>query len=133
MINGNAMRLLGVFTEPVGEDLIHLAQSIPSHALRTVIDSAFRAGQSPTQQSEVLQHLPAPPEPDDHMEGVITVETLLGERRNLQITCYPYVQPPLVGEAGGGARTPRRWNLRRIRRPMRAQRLISAAWTCHWS
>jgi two-component system CheB/CheR fusion protein len=99
MINGNAMRLLGVFTEPIGEDLIHLAQSIPSNALRTVIDSAFRATQSPTQQPEAPQHFPAPTEPGDHMEGVITVETLLGERRNLQFTCYPYVQPPVVGEA----------------------------------
>src|SRR5262249_25144344 len=43
IINGNAMRLLGIFTEPLGEDLIHLAQTIPSDAFRTVIDTAFRS------------------------------------------------------------------------------------------
>jgi two-component system CheB/CheR fusion protein len=103
MINGAAMRLLGLYTEAVGEDLIHLAQTVPSAALRAVIDAALRGGREPTdpfEPSEVLPLPVAPPvapgeprEPRDHLESVVTVETLLGEQRHLELTCYPYPQP----------------------------------------
>lgn len=99
VINSSAMRLLGLYTEAVGEDLIHLARTVPSNSLRSVIDAAFWEGQAPMQPPEVLQQPTVPDEVDeldDSFRGVITVETLLGERRNLQFTCYAYVRPTRV-------------------------------------
>ena len=95
IINSQAMRLLGIFTTAIGEDLIHLAQTIPSNALRTVIDAAFRDGSGAAYRAEPLQQPTTPAEPTDILEGVVTIETMLGERRSLQFTCYPYVQPTL--------------------------------------
>ena len=110
IINEVAMRLLGIFTEPLGEDLIHLAQTIPSNALRMVIDAAFRRApepteqptKQPTKQSEVTTQPSAPNGGNEfgvQLEGVVTVETLLGERRNLQFTCFPYAPRPIVHTA----------------------------------
>ena len=101
MINSNAMRLLGIFTDAVGEDLIHLAQSIPGNALRSVIDAAFQGVQGPTHPLESGQQDTTPTEQGGSLEGVVTVETVIGEQRSLQFTCYPYV-PGLVNENGEG-------------------------------
>jgi two-component system, chemotaxis family, CheB/CheR fusion protein len=70
-INAAAHRLLGIFRPAVGEDLIHLAEGLPSSALRGAIDAAFRKAALPA------------------VEQVVTMETALGERRDLQIACYP--------------------------------------------
>jgi two-component system CheB/CheR fusion protein len=93
IINSAATRLLGLYTEPIGQDLIHLAQSVPSTALRAVIDASFRAVHQPA-ATHSRSPREQPDEPADHLEGVVTVQTLLGEERSLQLTCYPYTQPP---------------------------------------
>jgi two-component system CheB/CheR fusion protein len=69
-INAAAHRLLGIFRPAVGEDFIHLTEGLPSAALRGAIDAAFRTPESPA------------------LEQVVTMETALGERRDLQIACY---------------------------------------------
>jgi two-component system CheB/CheR fusion protein len=104
IINAPAMRLLDIYMEPVGEDLIHLARSVPSEALQQAIDAAFRRELwplEPLQQPWQHSTTPAPPatpatpaEPFAAPESVVTVETLLGERRSLQFTCYPFVGSP---------------------------------------
>lgn len=70
-INSAARRLLTIHGAAVGEDLIHLAESLPAARLRAAIDTAFRNG-SPTTLDEVA------------------VEELTTEApRYLQITCHP--------------------------------------------
>src|SRR5205085_1646418 len=71
MINNAARRLLGIHSAAIGEDLIHLVQSMPSAPLRAAIDTALRRG-SPT-----------------CTQDAVTVHTALGEQRSVQITCYP--------------------------------------------
>lgn len=99
IINASAMHLLGLYTEAVGEDLIHLAQEVPSSSFRAAIDAAFAEGQAPILSSEVLQQPTVSGEDDISLQGVITVEALLGERRSLQFTCYPYVRPSRIWAA----------------------------------
>ncbi|HEU5438397.1 MAG TPA: CheR family methyltransferase, partial [Ktedonobacterales bacterium] len=66
-INGIALRLFGIYTAPLGEDLIHLTQSVPTTALRAAIDVAFHAGgrqrpRQPGQEEEELSvRATAPP------------------------------------------------------------------------
>lgn len=115
IINATAMRLLDIFVDPIGEDLIHLARSIPSVALQRAIDAAFRREMRPIRATEPRQQPPPTTtmEAIDALEGVVTVETLLGERRSLQFTCYPYVnsltvdatreESPAQQEDGAGA------------------------------
>ncbi len=67
-INAAAQRLLGIFRAASGEDLIHIATSVPSVPLRAAIDTAF---QRATSLAEVV------------------VETAVGERKYLQIAAYP--------------------------------------------
>ncbi len=77
-INAAAHRLLGISPlAAVGNDLIHLAASVPPALLRAVIDAAFRATS------------PATIDPASLDMHVITVQTALGEQRDLQIACYP--------------------------------------------
>ncbi|HST87377.1 MAG TPA: chemotaxis protein CheB [Ktedonobacterales bacterium] len=84
-INGAALRLLGIYTVAHGEDLIHLTRSVPADALRTVIDTAFQA-MAETAESEDSA---ADGHHDGLSEAVVTLETVLGERRHLHISCYP--------------------------------------------
>ena len=99
IINATAMRLLDIYTEPTGEDLIHLARTIPSDALQQAIDAAFRRELWPLRPVVSLQQAQQPTpttaatpvEPFAALAGVVTVETLLGERRSLQLTCYPFI------------------------------------------
>lgn len=88
-INPIALRLLGIYTVPLGEDLIHLTQSIPSEDLRTPIDAAFQG--KPTLEPGTEEGALAA---TGIAEAMVTVETVLGERRHLRITCYPYVRAP---------------------------------------
>ncbi|WP_437694171.1 CheR family methyltransferase [Sorangium sp. So ce176] len=68
-INVAARRLLGIHGTALGQDLVHLAQSVPNRKLLDAIDAAFRG---------------EPPEPLD-----VTVEsTAVGEPSYLQITCH---------------------------------------------
>ncbi|HEV7126760.1 MAG TPA: CheR family methyltransferase, partial [Ktedonobacterales bacterium] len=76
-INSAALRLLGIYKAALGKDLIHLTTSMPATALREAIDAAFLA-QSPFGSGS---------------ETVITVETVLSERRQLQISCLPRLAP----------------------------------------
>jgi two-component system CheB/CheR fusion protein len=88
-INVSALRLLGIYTAAQGEDLIHLTQTVPSTALREVIDAAFqgrpqwRTQETPASDTEEAGR-------HDSAEAVVTLETVLGERRHLHIACYPY-------------------------------------------
>ncbi len=40
--NPAARRLLGIYQDAVGEDIVHLARGVPSAPLRAAIDAAFR-------------------------------------------------------------------------------------------
>ena len=68
-INRAARLLLGVYHEVIGEDLIHLAQSLPGPLLRAAIDAAFRDGSS------------------TRLDQVVPVVLATGEERSLEITC----------------------------------------------
>lgn len=116
IINSAAMRLLDIFTDPLGEDLIHLARSIPSAAFKRAIDAAFRGELRPL-EPEPLVSPRQPTGPFGVLEGVVTVDTLLGEQRSLQFTCYPFIgslaegaaqeaiseDPPAQGSVGAGS------------------------------
>jgi two-component system CheB/CheR fusion protein len=70
-INSAARGYLAIHGAAVGEDLIHLAQSLPSQRLRSAIDQAFRSGM-PTV-----------------LEKVAAEEVTTGEARYLQFICQP--------------------------------------------
>jgi len=70
-INVAARRLLGIHTEAVGEDLIHLVRYIPLLPLRNAIDAAFRG------ESTTLTFTIDP------------VQTATGTGLDLEIRCYP--------------------------------------------
>ncbi|MGI8482896.1 MAG: CheR family methyltransferase, partial [Thermomicrobiales bacterium] len=71
MINGVARELLGIHGLAIGQDLIHLAQRVPSTALREAIDAIVRDG------------------PPQKLLDVVTAETATGESRHIGISCYP--------------------------------------------
>ena len=71
-INNAARRLFGIPSLAVGEDLIHLTQTLPPGSLRSAIDTAFRRGEAVT------------------LAEVELTELALGETRFLQIACYPH-------------------------------------------
>ncbi len=80
-INAAARRLLSIYGSGIGADLVHLAQHVPSRALRAAIDQAIRAG--------TVTRLDA-----------IAVADPLGEAQTvITITCYPH--PP--GQDGAPA------------------------------
>ncbi len=87
-INSTAIRLLGIYSAAVGKDLVHLVHSLPAPALRATIDAAFHLAEESKQSPTV-----------------VTVETILGERRHLQIACYPHLRAEGTTEAQSG--TPR--------------------------
>ncbi|KYF81733.1 hypothetical protein BE11_12240 [Sorangium cellulosum] len=68
-INVAARRLLGIHGTALGQDLVHLAQSVPNRKLLDAIDGAFRG---------------EPPEPLD----VAVESTPMGEPSYIQITCH---------------------------------------------
>ncbi|HEX5990983.1 MAG TPA: CheR family methyltransferase [Thermomicrobiales bacterium] len=70
VINGAARELLGVHGLALGQDLIHLAQRLPSTALRTAIDAVL-AG-----------------EPPQALDPVVTTDTATGETRHLSVSCH---------------------------------------------
>ena len=70
-INGVARELLGIHGTAVGQDLVHLAQRVPSTALRSGIDAVLRGA------------------PSWQLDMVVTTETATGETRHLTITCHP--------------------------------------------
>ena len=70
VINGEARELLGVHGLALGQDLIHLAQRIPSTALRAGIDAVL-AG-----------------EPSQELTPVVTTEIATGETRHLAVSCH---------------------------------------------
>ncbi|WP_438031013.1 CheR family methyltransferase [Sorangium sp. So ce233] len=76
-INVAARRLLGIHGTALGQDLVHLARSVPNRSLLGAIDAAFRG---------------EPPEPLD----VAVEATPMGEPSYIQITCHgprPEVDP----------------------------------------
>lgn len=78
-INNLARRTLGIHTPAVGDDLVHLAQTLPSRQLRAAIDRAFREEQPVT------------------VDEPMVVSHASGEDCYLQITCSPATE---IGEAG---------------------------------
>src|SRR5437764_260027 len=70
-INSAAQRLLSIYGAALGEDLIHLAQTVPAAPLRAAIDAAFE-GAAPSSIDEV-----------------VTVDPATAEERSIQISCYP--------------------------------------------
>lgn len=71
VINGTARELLGIHGLALGQDLIHLAQRVPSTALRAGIDAVL-AGD--------------PPQP---FAPVATTDAATGETRHLSVGCHP--------------------------------------------
>ena len=55
-INSAAQRLLSIYGAALGEDLIHLAQTVPGAPLRAAIDAAIE-GAAPTSLDEAIQLL----------------------------------------------------------------------------
>jgi two-component system, chemotaxis family, CheB/CheR fusion protein len=72
-INTAARQLLGIHGSAIGEDLIHLAQSVPTAPIRSAIDDAFRATE---------------PHPNTTLESTLPD----GDRRYLRVVCYPEVR-----------------------------------------
>ncbi len=70
-INGAARRLFGVHSAAIGEDFLHLAQTVPPAPLRAAIDAAFR-GEAPMIGAEI-----------------VATEVATGESRSFEIACYP--------------------------------------------
>jgi len=70
-INGAARRMFGVHSAAIGEDFLHLAQTVPPAPLRAAIDAAFR-GEAPVTGEEIA-----------------ATEIATGEIRSFEITCYP--------------------------------------------
>ncbi len=71
VINGVARELLGVHGLALGQDLIHLAQRIPSTTLRAGIDAVLNG------------------EPSQTLETVVTTELATGETKHLGVSCHP--------------------------------------------
>jgi two-component system, chemotaxis family, CheB/CheR fusion protein len=69
-INQAALRLLGIYRPALGADLLHLVENATAAPLRRIIDAVFQEAAAVGAD-----------------EG-ITVEEALGERRDLQLTCY---------------------------------------------
>jgi two-component system CheB/CheR fusion protein len=110
IINVPAMRLLDIFTEPIGQDLIHLARSVPSTSLKQAIDAAFRRELWPPPRQQQMLTAVATFAPTGaleellaSLEGVVTVETLLGERRRRQLRNGMSVREPPGRQASRSA------------------------------
>jgi two-component system, chemotaxis family, CheB/CheR fusion protein len=96
IINSAARRLLGIYRVAVGNDLIHLAQHVPPTVLRQVIDAAFLL----PGPGSALEFTSAQESESDRALGLesedagtaVTLETVQGEVRDLQISCYPQRQ-----------------------------------------
>jgi two-component system, chemotaxis family, CheB/CheR fusion protein len=58
-INNVARRVLGIHGSAIGEDFIHLAQTLPSRQLRTAIDKAFRGEAAVTLDEIDIAQTPA--------------------------------------------------------------------------
>ncbi len=71
-INDAALDLLSIHQAAVGEDIIHLAQGVPSASLRAAIDAAFD-GASPASVDEAVR-----------------LDAATGEIRYIRIACYPH-------------------------------------------
>ena len=71
VINGVARELLGVHGLALGQDLIHLAQRIPSTALRAGIDAVLSGASA------------------QELTPVVTTEIATGETRQLSVSCHP--------------------------------------------
>ena len=71
MLNNAARRLLGIHSAALGEDFLHLVQSLPAAPLRAAIDTAFR-GDPPTIPTEA-----------------VATDIATGDIRHLAIACYP--------------------------------------------
>lgn len=79
IINSLAHQLLGIHRSAIGEDLLHLAEGIPTKPLRALIDSIIRG------------------ETASRSEQILPVENETGEERYVQIVGYPQ---QLDGEDG---------------------------------
>jgi len=72
VINDAALDLLAIHQAAVGEDIIHLAQGVPSAPLRAAIDAAFD-GTAPASMDEAVR-----------------LDAATGEMRYIRIACYPH-------------------------------------------
>ncbi|HEX6818128.1 MAG TPA: CheR family methyltransferase, partial [Ktedonobacterales bacterium] len=74
-INSPAYHLLGIYRGALGEDLLHVAKSVPAEVLRSALEAAFRS---------------TPSDVSTGGEQSILVQTTTGEPRTLRLTCYPH-------------------------------------------
>jgi two-component system CheB/CheR fusion protein len=109
VINSEARRLLGIYGVAVGNDLTHLAQTVPAIVLHRILDAVFHRREA----ASVVQLAPAGGSEPDGTEALESedgdssaiVETVEGERRHLQISGYPQRHRPLGldgADAAGG-------------------------------
>jgi two-component system, chemotaxis family, CheB/CheR fusion protein len=81
-INPFALQLLGIYKPAMGKDLIHLTTSIPTAALRTVIDKTFQAH-----------------EPSHMASETVIADSGLRDRGRLQISGYAIADVPEMSGA----------------------------------
>ena len=71
VINSAARQFFGIHPAAIGDDFIHLTQTVPTAPLRAAIDAAFR-GDAPVTS-----------------EALADTDLATGESRDLEIACYP--------------------------------------------
>ncbi len=101
IINVQALRLLGIYTDAVGQDLVHLARNVPAATLRAAIDAAFQSSESATGPDSGSGVGPVSESGADVNNANVTVETIQGERRSLNIACIPYRNQGATPSANG--------------------------------
>jgi two-component system CheB/CheR fusion protein len=98
-LNSAALHLLDIYRPAVGGDLIHLAERVPRAALRRIIDAIFHASAS-AEASVAGADQTRPP----GVTEVVTLQTGLGEHRDIEIAAYPH-PPRRAGEQAAAERT----------------------------
>ena len=99
-INSAALRLLDIYRPAIGEDLIHVAERVPAPRLRRVIDAIFHATLAAEDQVQAKEGEAGESEAGEKRgvgsaaTDVVTLETGLGERRDVEIAAYPYPPRP---------------------------------------
>ena len=98
-INAVALRVLDIYRPAIGEDLVHLAERVPAQALRRIIEAVFHAGPAAEGAAADAGAGAGGGSAPSAAPEVLTLETGLGERRDVEIAAYPY--PPRRGSASG--------------------------------
>ncbi len=89
-INSAAYALLDIHRPAIGKDLLHLATRVPTRQLRSAIDLAFQSsGATEAQGGEPIT--------------VDLEQNEDGDKRRLQITCYPHTRSGITNDGGASS------------------------------